>query len=137
MLRPDSLILVLQLSNRGRRSPGKSEELSLHYTMSALIYNVTVKINLLVREEWLHWMQKEHIPEVMASACFRSYRLLHLEGFDDDEGTTYAIQYTCPSEELFEIYQRDHAPALQKKHLKMFEGKFVAFRTVLTLIAEG
>lgn len=106
--------------------------------MSALIYNVTVKINLRAKDEWLQWMQNEHIPEVMESACFKSFRLLRLEGYDDDdEGMTFAIQYTCPSNELFEIYLRDHAPVLQKKHQKMFDGKFVAFRTVLTLITEG
>jgi len=105
--------------------------------MSALIYNVTVKVSIPTRDEWLEWMQETHIPEVMSSACFKSFRLLHLEGYDDDEGITYAIQYTCPSLELFEIYQREHAPDLQKKHQKKFDGKFVAFRTILTLIKEG
>ncbi|HZV70284.1 MAG TPA: DUF4286 family protein [Saprospiraceae bacterium] len=105
--------------------------------MSALIYNVTLKISNEARASWLEWMQQEHIPEVMATACFRSFRLLHLEGYDDDEGTTYAIQYTCPNQELFDIYQRDHAPQLQKKHQHSFDGKFVAFRTILRLIKEG
>ena len=90
-----------------------------------------------MKEAWLGWMQEEHIPEVMATACFRNYRLLHLEGYDDDEGITYAVQYTCPNEELFTIYQRDHAPALQKKHQAKFDGKFVAFRTILKLVSEG
>ncbi len=105
--------------------------------MSALIYNVTVKVSSEARIQWLEWMQHVHIPEVMATACFKSYRLLHLEGFDDDEGTTYAIQYTCPNKELFTIYQRDHAPQLQKKHQQAFDGKFVAFRTILGIIDEG
>jgi len=103
----------------------------------AFIYNVTVKVANEVKDQWLEWMDHEHIPEVMATACFKSYRLLHLEGYDDEEGITFAIQYTCPSSELFEIYQQEHAPALQKKHQKKFDGKFVAFRTILKLIAEG
>ena len=105
--------------------------------MPAFIYNVTVKVANEVKDQWLEWMEHEHIPEVMATACFKSYRLLHLEGYDDEEGITFAIQYTCPSSELFEIYQQEHAPALQKKHQKKFDGKFVAFRTILKLIAEG
>ncbi len=105
--------------------------------MSALIYNVTIKVNPQAREAWLEWMENEHIPEVMSTACFKSFRLLHLEGYDDDEGSTYAIQYTCPSKELYEIYESEHAPGLQKKHLSLFDGKFVAFRTVLKLIKEG
>lgn len=105
--------------------------------MSGIIYNVTVKVINEARDLWLEWMQNVHIPEVMATACFKSYKLLHLEGYDDEEGITYAIQYLCPSQELFDIYQRDHAPALQKKHQKKFEGKYVAFRTILKLISEG
>jgi hypothetical protein len=105
--------------------------------MSAIIYNVTVKVSAESCNQWLDWMQKVHIPEVMATACFKSYRLLHLEGYDDDEGITYAIQYTCPNQKLFSIYQRDHAPALQKKHQHEFDGKFVAFRTILRIIEEG
>ena len=105
--------------------------------MAALIYNVTVKVSTEIKGEWLSWMQQEHIPEVMETACFNSYRLLHLEGYDDEEGITYAIQYSCPNNELLDIYQRDHAPDLQKKHQKKFDGKFVAFRTILKMIAEG
>ena len=105
--------------------------------MPAIIYNVTIKISPEVRDLWLQWMRGEHIPEVMATACFSSYRLLHLEGYDDEEGFTYAIQYVCPSLELMEIYQREHAPGLQQKHKVLFEGKFVAFRTLLEIIEEG
>jgi len=105
--------------------------------MSALIYNVTVKVTSDSCNKWLKWMQEVHIPEVMETACFKSFRLLHLEGYDDDEGLTYAIQYICPNQELFDIYQKDHAPALQKKHQLEFDGKFVAFRTILRIIEEG
>lgn len=106
-------------------------------TMSSMIYNVTIKISPEERFGWVQWMKEIHIPEVMETACFKSFRFLHLEGYDDEEGFTYAIQYTCPSQDLFEIYQRDHAPALQRKHKERFDGKFVAFRTILEIIEEG
>lgn len=105
--------------------------------MSAMIYNVTVKVSSDVLEDWIKWMSTVHIPEVMASACFKSFRFLHLEGYDDHEGYTYAIQYTCPSQELLDIYIRDHAPELQRKHKELYEGKFVAFRTILNILEEG
>ena len=105
--------------------------------MSALIYNVTIKISPDVHHDWVNWMRDIHIPEVMATACFSSYRFLHLDGYDDEEGFTYAIQYTSPSRALFDIYLAEHAPLLQEKHKEVFGGKFVAFRTILKLIAEG
>lgn len=105
--------------------------------MSALIYNVTVKISKEDKDGWVDWMKNIHIPEVMATACFRSFRFLQLEGYDDDEGFTYAIQYTCPGRDLLEIYQRDHAPEMQRRHKALYEGKFVAFRTILEVIDES
>ena len=105
--------------------------------MAGLIYNVTIKISPDVREVRVRWMREEHIPEVMETACFKSFRFLHLEGYDDEEGFTYATQYTCPSIELFDIYTREHAPGLQQKHKVLFDGKFVAFRTILDIIEEG
>ena len=105
--------------------------------MTALIYNVTVKISPDVHEDWVKWMLDIHIPEVMATACFSAYRFLHLEGYDDGEGFTYAIQYSCPSRALFDIYLAEHAPIMQQKHKEVFEGKFVAFRTILKMIGEG
>ncbi len=105
--------------------------------MTAIIYNVTIKIDATVHDTWVTWMRDIHIPEVMATACFSAYRFLHLEGYDDDEGITYAIQYTCPGTDLLDIYLRDHAPSLQKKHQALFEGQFVAFRTLLRVVDEG
>lgn len=105
--------------------------------MSGLIYNVTLKLNGDIAPEWVRWMHEIHIPEVMATACFKSYRFTHLRGYDDDEGITFAVQYVCPSQELFDIYQAEHAPALQARAKEKFDGKFVVFRTILEIISEG
>lgn len=105
--------------------------------MSRLIYNVTIKISPEVHDDWVEWMRHEHIPEVMTTACFSSFRFLHLEGYDDEEGITYAIQYYCPSETLYEIYRSEYAPVMQEKHKARYSGKFVAFRTILSVLEEG
>ena len=102
--------------------------------MSVIIYNVTVKIEDSVQKEWLIWMKAKHIPDVMATACFNSYRLLKLIGHDDDDGSMYAIQYECPNEQLLEIYQKNHGPDLQKAHKEKFGGKYVAFRSLLEVL---
>jgi hypothetical protein len=111
--------------------------LSLCPIMTALIYNVTVKVAAKAHHDWVNWMRDIHIPEVMATACFSSYRFLHLEGYDDEEGFTYAIQYACPSRALFDIYQVEHAPLMQQKYKEIFDGQIVVFRTILKMIGEG
>ena len=105
--------------------------------MNPILYNVTVKVDHSIKDEWLAWMKEVHIPEVMATACFRSYKLSHLMGYDDEDGITFAIQYEAPGQNHLEIYQRDHAAGLQEKHKQKFEGKFVAFRTLLEVVQKG
>lgn len=97
-----------------------------------IIYNVTVNIDDAAHDEWLHWMKTKHLPDVMATGIFSEYRMMKLLSRQEDEtGVTYAIQYRCADMESYERYQRDFAPALQADSKKMFEGKFVAFRTLL------
>lgn len=105
--------------------------------MNPILYNVTVKIDHAAKDEWLGWMREVHIPEVMATACFRSYQLARLIGHDDADGITYAIQYEAPSRNHLEIYRKDHAQDLQEKHRKKFEGRYVAFRTILEVVHKG
>ena len=49
---------------------------------------------------------------------------------------TFAISYVAPSEAKMDEYQRDHAPRLQADHSSRFQGRFAAFRTLLTIIEE-
>ncbi len=96
-----------------------------------IIYNVTVKIDLAIHDEWLDWMKTEHIPEVMRSGYFTEYSFLRLLEHDESDGITYAVQYHCPSLEQLFAYERDAAPALRQKHEDRYKNRFVAFRSTL------
>ena len=101
-----------------------------------IIYNVTVNIEDSVHDEWKSWMLKVHIPDVMNTGFFSRYhfcRLLH----EEPQGTTYAIQYFCPSMENLENYLDNFAPKLQQEHTKKYKDRFVAFRSFLELEGEG
>ncbi len=95
-----------------------------------IIYNVTVKIDNEVREDWLRWMKNVHIPDVMATGCFVDYRFTKIL-VDDEDGTNYSIQYRCKNMEDLERYQDQFAPKLQQEHTDRYKDKFVAFRTLL------
>ncbi len=100
-----------------------------------IIYNVTVKIENSVQEEWLDWMKRVHIPEVMATRCFSESKIMRLlDPPADEQGTTYAIQYFCESMGTLQGYWKDFAPALQADHTQRYKDKFVAFRTVMELV---
>ena len=95
-----------------------------------IVYNVTVKIDTEVHEEWLAWMKETHIPEVMKTGLFSEKSMFKVL-VDEADGITYSIQYKTTSWENLEEYQTKHAPALQNAHIDKYQGKFVAFRTLL------
>lgn len=98
-----------------------------------IIYSVTVNIENDVREEWLHWMKEKHIPDVMATGFFIENKICKVL-VDEEQGTTYSIQYTAKSMNDLETYQKEHAPRLQKEHADKYTNKFVAFRTLLEIL---
>ncbi len=98
-----------------------------------IIYNVTVKIDKSVQEEWLNWMQTKHIPDVMNTGLFLEYKLSRIL-LDDPDGVSYSIQYLCANEDNLNTYQNKHANALQIEHTERYRDKFVAFRTLMHVV---
>ncbi len=98
-----------------------------------IIYNVTINIDNEVSHRWVKWMKEVHIPEVMATGCFTEYRMCRIL-VDDEQGISYCVMYTSPDMATYTTYKNDHAPVLQKKTNELFEGRFVAFRTLLEIL---
>lgn len=102
-----------------------------------IIYNVTVKPEAVIAEDWVRWMRDEHMPELLATGLFTGYRLSHLLEQDESDGPTYTAQYFCATAEAYETYIRDWAPVMREKGLARFGGQFTAFRSVMESIAES
>jgi hypothetical protein len=98
-----------------------------------IIYNVTVSLEPTIEQTWLDWMCKSHIPDVISTNCFKEARISKLNN-EENDACTYAITYVAYSEKHLTNYQHEHAPRLQKDHSRLFEGKFAAFRTTLSVI---
>lgn len=97
-----------------------------------IIYNVTVRVDADIADEWLEWMQRVHIPDVMATGRFRHYKIMRLlSPAPEGDSITYAIQYFCDRLEDLQAYWDTEAQALQAQHKQKFEDKALAFRTVL------
>jgi len=101
-----------------------------------IIYNVTVNIEESIQQEWLAWMKKTHIPEVMNTGMFVSAKMSRVLVEEQMGGITYSIQYSCESKAKLDEYQVKFAPQLQREYAKKYQGKFVAFRTLLEVISE-
>jgi Domain of unknown function (DUF4286) len=103
--------------------------------MNRVLYNVTCSVDPEIHEEWLDWMKFIHIPEVMSTGFFLENKICRIQEYEEN-GVTYAVQYVCRSRADYDRYQRDFAPALQKKHADRYANKVAAFRTVLEIIHE-
>ena len=99
-----------------------------------IIYNVTVKIDSEVHDEWLSWMKNVHIPAVMETGYFLENRVCKILHDENDGGIGYAIQYNAAKMADLEEYIQKAAPALQKEHTERYQNKFVAFRTLLEVV---
>lgn len=95
-----------------------------------IIYNVTINIDASAHDEWLSYMSEIHIKDVMDTGMFKEARFSRILA-EEEGGMSYSVQYLCESMEKLEQYQEKFAPELQKDHHAKFEGRFVAFRTLL------
>lgn len=100
-----------------------------------ILYNVTVSIDESAEQNWLQWMRKTHIPDVMATGCFKEARLSRIHA-EEHGGLSYAISYVAPSQEKYDEYQAKYAAELQKDHIDRYSGRFAAFRTMMTILEE-
>lgn len=98
-----------------------------------VIYNVTVNVDVEVQTEWLDWMYKVHIPEMMATGKFLDYRVCRVLQ-DESDGVTYAVQYFSPDLATLVSYQGTDARRLQEAHAQRFSGRYVAFRTAMEVL---
>lgn len=99
-----------------------------------LLYNVTITIDRQLHEEWLQWMRETHIPDVMSTGMFLSYRLCRLLGHEHEDAEIFTIQYLVEDPALLRRYMDEFAPELQRQHAARYEGKYAAFRTVMEVV---
>ena len=95
-----------------------------------IIYSVTVAIEAAMEREWLDWMRRVHVPDVLRTGCFAGatiYKLLEPKSNEP----TYGIQYRCSSMAEYQRYRDHFAAALQKEHGDRFNGRFRASRQIL------
>lgn len=99
-----------------------------------LIYNVTVKVDWSIHDEWVKWMLNEHLPEMVNTGCFTNSKLMRLLETDENDGPTYAAQYFAEKKADYDRYIKDHSPAVRKKYSEKWGDRVVAFRTLMQVV---
>ena len=99
-----------------------------------IIYNVTIKVDGSIADEWLHWLLHEHVQDIMSTRCFSSYKVVRLLETDDSEGPTYAVQYSADSKADYNRYIEIHAPLMRQRSIDKWGNRFIAFRSVMEVV---
>jgi hypothetical protein len=99
-----------------------------------IIYNVTIKVEHSIADQWLVWLKKEHINDVINTGCFTHATILRLIEADDTEGVTFAVQYHAESKALYNRYIEHFSDEMRKKGSDKWGNKFIAFRTVMQVV---
>ncbi len=101
-----------------------------------IIYSVTITIDAGIESEWLDWMKRIHVPDVVRTGCFSECRIYKVIDSDAaDPG--YVMQYHCRSLEEYHRYRDNFAAALQKEHSDKFAGRFRGARQLLEEVAQA
>src|SRR5947208_714438 len=95
-----------------------------------VVYQVTITLQATVEADWLDWMRRVHVPEVIKTGFFTRCTMAKAIEPAGDE-VTYVLRYACPSVEQYEQYREQFAPALQQQHTQRYAGRFRGSRLVL------
>ena len=106
-------------------------------TQPQIVYNITIKLGMDTYPEWIAWMKMDHIPKVMATGKFLDWKIQKILGDDDPQAVTISVQYTAASMDDFMDYSQHHSQKLQREHKIRFEGRYVAFRTLMEVVDQS
>lgn len=101
-----------------------------------MMYIVEITIDRNRHADWEEWMRHTHIPDVMATGCFRHAVLTRDADSDTDDRVGYRVLYQAHSRSAFERYEEQDAESLQREHTARFEGAFEASRALLPVVQE-
>lgn len=95
-----------------------------------ITYSVTVTLQDDIEPDWVEWMSRTHVPDVLRTGCFTQCRMYKLLDSPARE-PTYVMQYDCLAIEEYHRYRGDFAPALQKDHSDRYGNKVRGARQLL------
>lgn len=104
---------------------------------SLIAYTVICQIQNPSRaEQWVRWLEEEHIQDVLNAGAAKAELVQMLSR--PHEPLQFEVRYQFATQEAYETYIKDHAPALREEGLKRFpvEDGFTYSRTVGKIIVK-
>jgi len=99
-----------------------------------LIFNTTYKVASKVNENWISWTKESHIPFMLNSGNFTKAQITKIVGSEDEEGTSYSVQFHITDMNTLMMWHKNNASAFQNNCAATFGTDVSFFSTVLELI---
>ena len=95
------------------------------------IYNITLKIDNDIEEEWLKWIKEFYITETINSGLFYDQRFFKLLDQDEHEGKTFIIQFYSNDRRSCDDYTLNQSKIFLKIMADKWGDKFIVFQSLL------
>ena len=99
-----------------------------------MIQNITSQVGWGIHTEWLSWLQRECIPEIMATGLFVSYQLVKVWNVDDLDGPTYALQLYAENAEQIGVFNEVDAPRIASQSAGLWGDAIVNFTSLMEVV---
>jgi len=99
-----------------------------------VIINQTFNVDASLKLDWIDWLKKVYVPEVMATGLFTDNRIMRLLSEDEENGNTFAVQFSMPSATYVNVSDEDFMYKFERMASQNFGDKVLFFRTVLEVM---
>jgi hypothetical protein len=87
--------------------------------VAAIAYTVTATFaDKALTDEWLSWLREGHVASVLAAGA-SDVEIVELDG----PARSVEVRYHFPSRQVFEQYEKEHAPRLRAEGLQRFPAE--------------
>ena len=88
-----------------------------------IIYSVTIRVKTDISDEWLQWMQGVHIPNMLNTGYFNSYKIFKiLVPETEADFIVYRVNYELDSFEKYSEYAQKEANRLQREAIEKYHS---------------
>jgi hypothetical protein len=99
-----------------------------------LIFNTTYVVSDKVHGQWIKWVREEHIPFMLSSALLSRPQVAKVIGAEDQDGTSYSVQFHVQNMESLEQWHTQYSNKLEQNVYEKFGTDALIFATILEII---
>ncbi len=99
-----------------------------------LIFNTTFLVSDKMHGSWLKWLREQHIPFMLESEMFSKPQVAKVITAEDEDGTSYSVQFHIHDLQSLENWHVQHATEFQSNFNTKFGTEVIFFATILEIV---